>query len=280
MAQYRVRRMRRDEMDLAVGWAAAEGWNPGRDDAELFYATDPTGFFIGELDGVPIASLSGVAYGADFGFMGFYIVIPEHRGHGYGLQLWQEVMAYLAGRNIGLDGVIAQQANYRRSGFTLAYRNVRYQGVGTARNRLASGVVPLATVDPAAVIALDRQVFPAERLDFVRRWNAQPHGRGWAVVNGGTLLGYGVIRECREGFKIGPVTAADETTAESLFEALAGEAAGQPVFLDIPEVNPHALDLVRRHAMTPVFETARMYNREIPSLALQRVYGVTSFELG
>ncbi len=37
-----VRRMTRSEVDLALDWAAAEGWNPGVHDAESFYAADPT----------------------------------------------------------------------------------------------------------------------------------------------------------------------------------------------------------------------------------------------
>jgi hypothetical protein len=32
--------------------------------------------------------------------------------------------------------------------------------------------------------------------------------------------------------------------------------------------------------MTPVFETARMYTRQSPELPLNRLFGVTSFELG
>jgi ribosomal protein S18 acetylase RimI-like enzyme len=100
------------------------------------------------------------------------------------------------------------------------------------------------------------------------------------VIRDGQLAGYGVIRKCRRGRKIGPLTASDETAAESLFAALAAEAPGEPIFLDVPEANPAAVALARRYGMTPVFETARMYNRGIPHVALGRVFGVTTFELG
>ena len=109
MTQFVVRQMNRFECDVAVEWAAGEGWNPGWHDAEAFFATDPNGFFVGLLDGQPISSISAVAYGADFGFIGFYIVRPEYRGQGYGWQTWQAAMAYLGNRNVGLDGVLAQQ---------------------------------------------------------------------------------------------------------------------------------------------------------------------------
>jgi hypothetical protein len=71
-------------------------------------------------------------------------------------------------------------------------------------------------------------------------------------------MGYAVMRRCRRGYKIGPLTALDEATAEALFAALSAEARGEPIFLDVPEVNPHAVALARRHGMTPAFETARM----------------------
>lgn len=57
-------------------------------------------------------------------------------------------------------------------------------------------------------------------------------------------------------------------------------AAGEPVYLDTPEVNPAALVLAKRHGMNPVFETARMYTCSFPDLPLDRLFGVTSFELG
>jgi len=57
---YKIRPMKRDEMNLAVEWAAAEGWNPGLNDAEPFYAADPGGFLLGLKDGEPIAMISAV----------------------------------------------------------------------------------------------------------------------------------------------------------------------------------------------------------------------------
>ena len=121
-----IRNVAAQEMQLLANWAAAEGWNPGLHDAECFFAADPQGFFIGEVAGSPVGCISAVAYGQEFGFIGFYIVRPEFRGKGYGIQLWQAAMRYLGPRNIGLDGVVAQQANYQQSGFRLAYRNIRF----------------------------------------------------------------------------------------------------------------------------------------------------------
>src|SRR5258705_8770576 len=128
----RIRPMRPDEISIAVNWAAAEGWNPGFADDACFAAADPEGFFIGELDGAPAATVSCVNYGASFAFLGFYVVREDLRGRGYGLRMWNAAIAHAGPRVIGLDGVVAQQQNYRKSGFELAYANVRYGGTVAA----------------------------------------------------------------------------------------------------------------------------------------------------
>lgn len=280
MSEYEVRRMRPDEANLAVEWAALEGWNPGLDDAASFFDTDPDGFFIGTLDGEPIACLAGVAYDDTYGFLGLYIVKPEHRGKGYGLRIWHEAVAYLDGRNVGLDGVLAQQANYEQSGFTLAYRNVRYEGRRPAAVPPAAGIVDLGEVPFDEVVAYDRTVFPVERRAFLERWIAMPDSVALGLRRDGVLAGFGVTRKCRAGYKIGPLFADDEAGADELFRALCGRVDDDLVYLDVPEPHRAAVALAERYGMTPSFETVRMYSSEEPQVALDRIFGVTTFELG
>jgi hypothetical protein len=281
MEGYRCRTMTRDEVALAIAWAADEGWNPGLHDAESFRTADPAGFFVGEWHGEPVASISVVKYGATFAFLGLYIVVPELRGRGLGYALWQHGMASAPGRQVGLDGVVAQQPNYRKSGFALAWRNVRYEGRGLGRTARPGSVVPLEGLPFDAIESYDAPFFPAPRTAFLRAWIAQPDASALGWVEDGELRGYGVIRRCRSGWKIGPLLADSEAIAEGLFEALAGQAsAEEPVFLDLPEPHAAALALARRYEMRSVFETARMYTGDAPALPMQRVYGVTTFELG
>ncbi len=268
-----------DGVQLMLDWAAAEGWNPGLADAPPFHATDPDGFLLARLDGEPVGCISVVRVPGGFAFLGFYIVRPEHRGRGYGMALWRAGMDRLAGCNVGLDGVVAQQANYRKSGFALAHRNVRFGGVVRARPLDDPRVLPLDRVPFDELVAFDRSCFPDDRRSFLARWIAPPH-RALGFREGGRLLGYGVIRACRQGFKIGPLFADRPDVAEALFLALAAEAAGAPLFLDPPEPNAEATALARRHGLEPVFETARMYTRGDPGLPLSRIYGITTFELG
>ncbi|MBE7380584.1 MAG: GNAT family N-acetyltransferase [Leptolyngbya sp. SIO1E4] len=279
---YTIKTMTRSELDLAIDWAASEGWNPGRYDADCFYAADPNGFLMGWLQDEPIASISVVKYGASFGFLGFYIVKPEFRGLGYGFQIWQAGLNYLQGCNIGLDGVVAQQDNYLKSGFKLAYRNIRYEGRGDGVAAAPQAeLVPLTSLPIDTVIEYDRPFFPDDRTAFLKRWLAQPDCVEIGLMHDQSLAGYGVLRVCRSGYKIGPLFADTPQFADVLFLALKSKVpSGSPFYLDVPEINAPAIALAERHHMHSMFETARMYTQQPPQLPLDRLFGVTTFELG
>ena len=280
MNDLRIRTMRSDEISIAVDWAAAEGWNPGLADAISFATVDPDGFLIGELDGAPAATVSCVNYGASFAFLGFYIVREDVRGHGYGLRIWNAAIAHAGARVIGLDGVVAQQQNYKKSGFELAYANVRYGGTVPAPDVPHAGVITLTEVPFATVEAYDTTVFPAPRTSFLRAWIRSPRHVGRALVRDGRLAAWGVIRPCLKGCKIGPLFADDRAGAEAVLAALLQGADGGEIFLDVPSVNRDAVALAQDLGLSPVFETARMYTGAIQPLRLERVFGVTTFELG
>ena len=277
---FSIRTMRADEIALAADWAAAEGWNPGLDDAACFATVDPHGFLLGELDGTPAATISAVNYDKGFAFLGFYIVRPDLRGRGLGWRLWQAAMAHAGARTVGLDGVVGQQENYRKSGFVLAHRNIRFGGTPALPATPSRDIVALTDVAFATIEADDATVFPAPRPAFLRSWIAAPGHQGRAILRDGRLAGWGVIRPCRKGFKIGPLVADDRAAAETLFAALAGCVRGGELFLDVPEPNRDAVALAEAHGLAPVFETARMYTGLIRPVALPRIHGVTTFELG
>ncbi|MCP3669368.1 MAG: GNAT family N-acetyltransferase [Gammaproteobacteria bacterium] len=279
---YAIRNMTKQDIKTAIDWAAAEGWNPGLHDAESFYAADPNGFLIGEIDGEPISTLSAVKYGNSFGFMGFYIVKPTYRGKGYGIQLWNAGIKYLAGRNIGLDGVLEQQENYKKFGFKFAYRNIRYEGVNESTTLPEkSNITDLSSIPFEEIQSYDEAFFPEERSIFLKSWVRQSGHQALGIIEDKRLAGYGVIRKCREGYKIGPLFAETPELAESLFTALSDLVErSAPIYLDVPEANTAAISIAEKYKMKPIFETARMYTINAPTISIQKIFGVTSFELG
>jgi GNAT superfamily N-acetyltransferase len=276
----RIRNLRPEEISLAIDWAAAEGWNPGLADAACFVVPDREGFFIGELDGEAAATVSCVNYGEHFAFLGFYIVRKDLRGRGLGLRIWDAAIAHAGSRVIGLDGVVAQQENYKKSGFQLAYANIRYGGKVAAADAPSHDVIALDEIPFAMVEASDATTFPAPRPAFLSAWIGARGHIGRALLRDGELAAWGVIRPCRQGFKIGPLVADDRTAAEAVLSALLAAIGGGEIFLDVPGPNHDAIALAQSLGLAPVFETARMYTGTIPALRLERVFGVTTFELG
>lgn len=280
MSDLQIRNLRPDEIGLAVDWAAAEGWNPGLADAACFAIPDTQGFFVGEIDGAPVATVSCVNYDDRFAFLGFYIVRERFRGSGHGLRIWNAAIAHAGGRVIGLDGVVAQQANYKRSGFRLAYTDIRHGGVVAPPAKPPADIISLDQIPFAIVEADDAAVFPAARSAFLRAWINTSGHVGRALLRDGRLAAWGVVRPCRIGHKIGPLVADDRAAAEAVMLALLGSTGGGEIFLDAPAVNGEAIALAQSFGLAPVFETARMYTGPIPPLRIDRVFGVTSFELG
>ena len=271
---FTIRSMTRPEVDIAVEWAAREGWNPGLDDAACFYRADPEGFLIGLLDDEPVAAVSAVKYGSSFGFIGLYIVLPQDRGRGSGFRIGRAALKRLEGRTIGLDGVLERQENYKQIGFTFAYSNMRFEGRGGGPRSRHQGIKPLSTFAFEEFLTYDRPFFPDDRKAFIEGWINQRAGSALGIIERERLAGYGVIRPCRTGFKIGPLCADCPDLAEELFCALkACVPDGSPIYLDIPEVNSSALELVQRHNMRVVFKTARMYMGTQPELPIARTYG-------
>ena len=272
-----IRTMAPDDVAQAVAWAAREGWNPGLADAPAFLAQDPGAFLMAEQDGAMRSCISVTKYGDGFGFLGFYIAAPEVRGQGLGMAVWQAGMARLEGRVVGLDGVVAQQDNYRKSGFHFAWNNARYMAQAVQAGPPGVMLPRADSVHFDALAAYDAACFGTPRPAFLRAWIDTPSHV--ALVLPG-LRGFGVVRPARHGSKIGPLFADDAAGARRLFAALVAAAPPGPITLDVPEDHAQAVAIAREAGMTKVFETARMYTAAPPPMARDRLFGVTSLELG
>jgi hypothetical protein len=215
-----VERMTQKEVPVALEWAKREGWNPGVHDAECFFNADPDGFYAAKIAGETVGTVSAVKYSEDFAFEGLLIVKPEFRGKGIGLKLQRFVNDLLVNINVGLDGVLPMQQKYWQVGFKFAYKNTRY--AGKPAGNLSDSCLRLCKSDFVDVVSFDASFFPAARPKFLRCWLFQKNALALLVRQKGSKAvgGYGVIRECAQGHKIGPLFARTPSVAEALFKSL------------------------------------------------------------
>ncbi len=274
-----IRKMELQEIEIAMYLAYKEGWNPGLNDGLAFFNTDPDGFLLAEVNGEVVGCISAVSYSDDYGFIGFYIVDAEHRLGNAGAQLALNALKYLSGKNIGIDGVLNRVKNYEKIGFKLAYKNVRFESIG-GQYFIDEHILPLKEIDFNQLVEYDKHCFPVKREKFLKDWTSLPNIHTYGYLKDGKLMGYGTVRPCRKGFKIGPLFADNLHIADEIYKALSNHAVDDYLYYDAPEANPNALILAERYEMRKVFETARMYNKEEPIIDLNKIFGVTSFELG
>lgn len=273
-----------DGLKELVKWARDEGWNPGPCDADVYWATDPDGFYGYYKEGELIAGGSIVSYANEFGFMGFFIVKPEYRSLGIGRKLWYQrrdtlISRLNKGASIGMDGVVAMQAFYEKGGFDIAFRDIRYERM-TETFLPAKPVSSISDKDIQSVLEYDKQCFGFSRPQFLHPWLKMPDNKTFKYTEQGQLKGFAIVRKVYKGYKICPLFADNLTIAEELYKACLNSVGAEPLYIDIPEINKEAIALVEMYNMSYIYECARMYFGKAPKMEMNKVFGITSFELG
>ncbi|OYY65044.1 MAG: hypothetical protein B7Y51_03540 [Burkholderiales bacterium 28-67-8] len=271
------------EVPVLDDLAAAEGWNPGLADIGIAWDVDPDAFIALRRGDEMEGGGTIFSYAGGFGYMGLFIVRPEYRGAGLGTVLWHHRLDRLRQRlspdsAIGMDGVFEMVPFYERGGFKLAWRDLRFEGL--AQGARDPAVLTLAQIDFDELDRYDRRHVPTPRTRFLERWVSQPGAGLAALREGGALVGYGVVRPCRVGHKIGPVFADRPDLAETLVRSLMAMVEGQRVQLDVPQANAAAVDLAQRLGLVEAFGCARLFHGPQPQLPVDTIFGVTSFEFG
>lgn len=267
-----------------VKWAEEEGWNPGPFDADVYYAADPNGFYGFFVEDKLIAGGAIVSYDNKFGFMGLFIVKPEFRGKEIGRKLWYQRRDTLLKRlndsaSIGMDGVVAMQPFYEKGGFKIAFRDERYEKIGIAFN-VDKNISPITDKDFKSILEYDKQCFGFSRPQFLKPWLALPGNKTFKYTEEGKLKGFAIIRKAVKGYKVCPLFADNNIIAEELYKACLNSVVGEPLYLDIPVTNKEAVNLIKKYNAAYIFECARMYYGNPPAVEIDKIFGLTTFEIG
>jgi len=303
---YTIRPMRAADLPLVTEWARQEGFCPGPDDVAILSRADRSGGWVGCLGDEPIGCIVGVRWDGRYGFLGLFLVRPEHRGHGYGVALWRRALDHLASvACIGLEAAPDRVGDYAGWGFLPAWDTLRWTLPAMAapvqpRLRCTSGHLPagyrllpgLAVPEPV-VQAYDARHEATPRPHFLREWlragarEARPGGSTVLVVldGSGDCRGFARIRRCLlaepglPAWRLGPWLADGPDLAGALLDGLCGGREG-PVFVDAPEANPGAHRLLGERGFRATGRTVRMYRGDPPAVSLQDTYGLACLELG
>jgi len=247
MTSVQIRLMQTGDLDFAAACTAAEGWRTQTRTAfEGFYAHDPEGCLIAEQGGTPVGICVGTSYGR-YGFVGQLIVVSEARGQGIGRRLLDTAVARLrreGAQGIYLDAVLAAVPLYEQVGFRKLGRSLRFSGMIEGKEH--AHVRAMHKRDLAAVYALDRRAFGADRRFFLDRRFARFPTLCQVIETNGRLMGFVLAARVDELLAVGPWTVRPELVRPGdLLESLALAAPGCTLGLGILESNAVAARAAR-----------------------------------
>lgn len=281
-----IRPMKLQELELAMGWADKEGWNPGKYDHNAYYAQDSSGFLVLTLDDKPIASISVVKYSQQFAFIGLFIVIPEYRKMGYGRKLWDYAMDLIKGyANAGLYAVPQQVSRYQKSGFFGDQRNHRWQLDCSVRENLEH--LEAKADNPGKVfqqmVGYDANLWGSSRSSFFSETFKQPQSSAFVSFNKlNAVNGYAVIRACMRGYRATVYSNTPEDAKQLTRLILSNVPAGSKVIFDIPAANKFSSMFAEFFGLAHVnaIDTQIMHTGGDFYKGDDRCYGVASLEIG
>lgn len=282
-----IKKMSRDELEIVMEWAKDEGWNPGRYDYNTYYTVDPSGFLLLTLDEKPIGSISIVRHNKAFAFIGLFIVLPGWRGQGYGKKLWEHALALLnTYHSIGLYSARSQISRYSSAGFLRNGANHRWVMEKSpnldVRHLISEDNQQKGTL--SLMVKYDASLWGSSRRSMLRSMISQPETYAFVTFNKeGTVNGYGIVRPCAEGYRIGPIYCEDKENAKLLTEILTAQIPpDSKIIFDIPSKNTFSRLFAEYFHLTavPDSDTEIMFKGNAHEGAADRCYGVASLEIG
>ena len=156
--------MRSADVPAGVALCRASRWNQTAREWELFLAQAPGRVTVAEVEGAVAGTALVLPYDARTGWVAMVLVDPERRGRGIGRALLLHAIdSAPSGESLWLDATPAGRTLYLTLGFTDGSAISRWRHPGVVTGAVGRGLRPLQPRDWAAVAALDRIAFGADR---------------------------------------------------------------------------------------------------------------------
>jgi GNAT superfamily N-acetyltransferase len=260
----RLRLLTREDLRFADSVRALAGWNQTLEDWERFLATEPTGCFLAEWNGVPAGTATTTVYGPSLAWIGMVLVHPGHRRKGIGRSLLLRCIEYLRERGarcIKLDATPLGRTVYEGLGFQAEWTLARWSG--------RAAPTPLPSSPPASrqwqdadaplVDALDAVAFGVSRQRLLTALSRQSLPALVVESAPGRIVGHGMARRGARAFYLGPVVASSADAGIALLDGLAARSEGATIFCDIPDLNTAAVSWAEGHGFTLQRPLIRMF---------------------
>ncbi len=243
-----IQAMTSNDFELVKNWCLREGWNVGLYDAAINFQTDINGHFILFDEERPVASMSLVKHSDYLFTIGPFIVEKSARNKGYGAKIWQQVTARLQGypnASVLLYAVPEQMKRYVQEGFEPCYTNLRWViNPVQVSSKPFDKPKPITPCNLDKIAKYDEKIFTVSRKKSFAEALSNPEIKGYFIEVDNQTKGYGFIRPCMHGFRIGALYSDTPEIAKNLLLNLLELAGKESVIIDMPEINQAGHDLM------------------------------------
>lgn len=224
------------DVATALSLSQLAGWNQTKEDWKLFLDVSPMGCFVAvDETGKTHGTVTTVRYQDHFSWIGMVLVHPAMQRRGVGTTLLRKALDELAEEEtIKLDATPAGRQIYLPLGFIDEYAISRMELARINPGKLDSSaaVRAIQIKDLRNLMALDRQVFGADRSVIIESIQRRAPQFAFVVENAGTIAAYCFGRLGERFTHIGPIVANDPGAARSLCSAALRKSPGRPVVID------------------------------------------------
>ena len=274
--------MKRSDIPAAMRVKEFAGWNQTEQDWEHLLRLEPDGCFCATVDGRVVGTATTTTYSGELAWIGMVLVDPEYRRQGIANRLMQTALDYLdrAGiRTIKLDATQAGRAVYERMGFEVESNIERWQGI--AGPVAKSDGRPFAPSDLSEILALDRDVFGADRSKLLEMLITDACLS--PIVSTSTdrkLNGYAVARRGSNATYIGPLIARDAQSAEQILDCLLQQLSGEQIYVDLNTEFPGGGAILSAGGFNKQRDFDRMFFGKASDRTSRLVFAIAGPELG
>jgi predicted GNAT family acetyltransferase len=221
-----------------------------------------------EFEGKVVGTTVAMNYGNRVVWIGMVLVDSEYRGMGISRQLLEQTLEQLQQCNsIKLDATPAGQPVYKKIGFKDEYLIHRITRVPMKVNlhQDKNQLIPLSEYHIKDAIAIDSEVFGANRESLVNGLIANSPGLSWIYKKDEAVVGFVTGRPGSNYMQVGPLAVPDLGSAKELVSAALMNLDDQPVVMDVPAVHEEFLEwlesvgFVRQRIFTRMYLGENMY---------------------
>jgi len=257
---------KRAYIDAFLGSAAAEGWITDQAELEFLLSACPDSCLVYLFKSKPAAFITALRYERS-AWIGNLLVLPAFRQRGLGRGLMEQVLRCLeqsGAETVWLTASADGAHLYRTLGFTRIDRVLRWRGAG--RGTIAS----IKPVSPATAVSLDSLGWGDGRGKI---FAALPETVSYFMAGDAFLIQTATAA----GVHIGPWGASSAKAATALLAAaISGEGPAVEQFLDAPEKNRSAGEILSASGFSVSSSALLMYKGSVPHYRPEYIYSLAS----